>query len=292
MQRSDSSDELRQTIERARQALDEGRLAEARDGFRRAIESGARDSLTFFNLGLVEKLDRRWEASMHLNRLAAELDPRNVEAHWNLGVAASALRDWETARWAWQRLGFEVGTSGPPAADYGLTPIRLNATPDGEGEVVWARRIDPCRARIESVPLPESGHRFGDVVLHDVVPRGSRRRGDRSVSVFDELIRMDPSDLPTHEVEVAAPTGADLAALLDVAIERGSGVEDWSSISFICAECSLADAHRHEGNGAEPTWAPTRRVGLAGPRHPLDQLLRTWAGSAPGRGAGALRQLA
>ena len=275
-----------QAVEAARLALDEDRLDDAVEGFRRAIELGADDSVTWFNLGLSEKLRRNWAASANCNRRAAELDAVNAEAHWNLGVAATALRDWETARWAWQRLGFDVGNAGPPAVDWGTTPVRLNATQDGGGEVVWGRRIDPCRARIESVPLPDSGHRFGDVVLHDVVPRGDRRVGDRPFPVFDELIRMDPSDLATHEVTVTAPADDDVESLITAVHDAGLGAEDWSSISFICASCSLAAAHRHEPEAEEATWEPVRLLGLAGPSAEIERLRAAWVQGRPGREGG------
>jgi hypothetical protein len=251
---------------------------------------GIDDPATWFNLGLVEKLSRNWEESRDCNRTAATLDPTFVEAHWNLGVAATALRDWTTARSAWQALGVDMGESGEPTADFGLTPVRLNATPDGGGEVAWGRRIDPCRARLESVPLPESEHRFGDVVLHDVVPRGQRAYGSETRSVFDELIRMDPSDLPTHVVEVVAPTESDVNDLVTSFVEQDLGAEDWSSVQFVCAQCSLADAHRHEA-GAAPVWKPNRRIGLGAGHDRVTRLVESWVSGGIGRSASPPEQV-
>ena len=69
----------------------------------------------------------------------------------------------------WRRLGLDIEEGDAPIEDnFGITPVRLN--PDDRGEVVWARRIDPVRARIENVPYPESGFRRGDVEA----PRASR----------------------------------------------------------------------------------------------------------------------
>jgi hypothetical protein len=43
--------------------------------------------------------------------------------------------------------------------------VRLN--PQSSGEVVCGERLDPARLLILSVPLPESRHRFYDIVLND-----------------------------------------------------------------------------------------------------------------------------
>lgn len=276
-----TEDALREGYERfeaAREALGDGRLEEARAGFERAIELGWETTNAWFDLGLVHKFRRAWAESVRCNRRALELDASNEEAAWNLGVAATALRDWDVARSAWQRLGLDVGADGPPAADYGIGPVRLNATPDGEGEVVWGHRIDPCRMRLASVPLPESGHRWGDVVLHDVVPRGERRVGDRAFPVFDEIARMDPSPHVTHRAWVTATTESDLDALREAAEVAGLGVEDWTaSIRFVCVRCSLSSPHAHDASGAPVELVGRRELGMAGDRRTIEEVLERWA---------------
>jgi hypothetical protein len=275
-------------FERAREALDDGRLDEAETLFRRLIDGGGGTSpATWFNLGLVYKLRRDWQASVAANGVAVDLDPSNQEANWNMGVAATALRDWATARRAWAGIGLDVGPGdGPPEADFGLGPVRLNATSAGEGEVVWGRRIDPCRMRLESVPLPASGHRWGDVILHDVVPRGERLLNGKPRAVFDELIRMEPSPHATHEAEIEWATGADEAALHEVLAAEGLGGEDWSSsIRYICTQCSLSDAHTH-ASGEPPREVTVHRFALAGSTEAVRDALRRWVEGAAGRRAG------
>src|SRR5690606_14547387 len=103
--------------------------------------------------------------SLKHNRLAVELDPQDEASNWNLAIAATALRDWRTAREVWQRLGLKIDAGDTPIeADFGMTPVRLN--PDEKSEVVWARRIDPVRARLINIPCAESGACHGDVFLH------------------------------------------------------------------------------------------------------------------------------
>ena len=68
-------------------------------------------SAPWFNRGLLAKLQRRWAESLRLNRRAAELEPNDPPIWWNLGIAATALGEWNTAREAWGRYGIHV----PPA---------------------------------------------------------------------------------------------------------------------------------------------------------------------------------
>ena len=236
----------------------------------------------WFDLGLVHKLRREWAESVAANRRAAELG-RAKESFYNLGVAATAIRDWDSAMYAWHGLGLDVGPGPEPRADFGPCPVRLNA--DTDGEVVWGRRIDPCRMRLESVPLPESGHRWGDVVLHDVVPVGRRTLAGRSLPVFDELIRMDPSDAPTYESEVVAVSREDRDALGDSIAGAGLGFEDWTeSIEMLCAACSRGEGPHEEHRDVAPSaWKSGRRLGLAGDERALRAHLEDWSRQGRGR---------
>jgi tetratricopeptide (TPR) repeat protein len=275
--------EANEVFEAAGRALHESRLDEAEAGYRRALDLGLETPALWFNLGLVYKFRHEWQRAVEANRRCLELRPKGHEATWNLGVAATAVRDWATARSAWGDLGFPVGTTdGPPEADFGMTPIRLNATRDGEGEVVWGRRIDPCRARIESIPLASSGHRWHDVVLHDVVPRGERTIDGQTRSVFDELERMDPSTASTHVAELAWSEQDDEASLHDELSTRSLGGEDWSrTLRYICANCSLANAHVHDG--AEAPQLGVHEFALAGSTEAIVDALRAWASTGAGR---------
>ncbi len=136
-------------------ALEErGESARAEENYRRAIRWDRRWSVPWYNLGLLYKGQGNWPESLRHNRRAVELDSSDEAAWWNLGIAATALGEWREARAAWRACGIEIPEGdGPPDLDFGLVPIRLD--PAGCGEVVWCRRIDPARAVIRNVPLPE-----------------------------------------------------------------------------------------------------------------------------------------
>lgn len=103
--------------------------------------------------------------------------------------------------------------------DLGSAAVRLS--PEGEAEVVWGRRLDPARIEVLSIPLPSSGRRWGEVVLHDGVPNGERiTAAGPSYPVFDEIELWAPSPVPTWVVLLEAATEADRDALERLASDR------------------------------------------------------------------------
>lgn len=169
------------------QRLEElGEVDAAIDKYLSAIDCDPLKSESYYNIGLIYKYRGKWKESFEFNEKANEIDPTDEAARWNLAIAATALRNWTVARRAWKDNGLDLDDdSGPIEMDFGMTPVRLN--PDDDGEVVWATRIDPVRARIESIPLPESGYRYFDIVLHDGAAVGYREVGEMEYPVFNAL---------------------------------------------------------------------------------------------------------
>jgi tetratricopeptide (TPR) repeat protein len=236
----------------------------------------------WFNMALVHKSRRHWDQAMDCNERAAALGGGEGDpAWWNLGIAATALRRWDAARNAWQRFGIEIPAgTGELQLDLGHAPVRLD--PDGRAEVVWGRRIDPARVVVMNVPTPASGHRWGDVVLHDGAPNGERTAGGHVYGVFDELERWQPSPVPTLEVQVTLASAADAQALEDLFDQAGYAAQDWtSSIRRICRQCSEGrppDDHEHPA----PSPDAGCRFGLAAPLDQATRLLGEWAATQPG----------
>jgi hypothetical protein len=184
--------------------------------------------------------------------------------------------------------------------------VRLNPEPqqpgespvlvDGEAhatEVVWIDRLSPAHGVVLNVPTPASGHRFRDVVLHDGVPTGERRSGDRLVPVFDELALLERSPLPTLEVEVRGADDAGLEELVDAFEARGLGATEWArTVRVLCRACSEGapvDAAGHDHAPAGTTGG-LRRVALAATPDVAEELLARWA-SVPGRSHGPVVQV-
>lgn len=217
----------------------------------------------FYNMGLIHKYRGEWEQSFAFNTMAYELSPGDEASRWNLAITATALRRWSVARRAWRDNGLDVPDGeGPIMMELGLTPVRLH--PESSGEVVWAQRIDPVRARIISIPFPESGFRLHDVVLHDGAAVGARVVDGREYPVFNVLELFESSDLSTYVLELRASTADRIASLERVANDVGVTMEDWTAnVRSLCRQCSEGIPHDTHDHLPDPTWQVERRIGLA-----------------------------
>lgn len=215
-----------------------------------------------WNLAVACKHALRWSECLAACDRALGLDPSDAAGlHWNAGIAATALGRWRRARAAWREVGVDLDDSDAPIAmELGATPIRLDA--GGSPEVVWGRRIDPCRIVITSIPTPATGHGHGDLVLHDGEPRGRRQLGERSVAVFDALTRLERSPFATWQVEVEVADAAALTALTE-RFAANVEVEDWTAtLEHLCAACSLGEPHEHHDRG-DGSWQRCRTLAVA-----------------------------
>jgi TPR repeat len=256
---------------------DEGDDQRAEQKYLRAVDLDPSYREPWFNLGLVYKRRGDWAASARCNERAAELDPRPEQpAWWNLGIAATALRDWPVARRAWRSYGVALPEGeGPIELNFGPVPIRLN--PGGAEEVVWCRRIDPARAVIKSIPLPDSGHRFHDIVLHDGEPKGEREIAGRTVHVFNELERWQESSVPTVVAQLTCPTHADSEAVEELCAAAGLEMEDWTgNIEPLCKACSEGRPHEVHDHDGQKAWRALRWFGFAGELAQVGDVLERW----------------
>lgn len=229
-----------------------------------ALELDLARPTTHYNVGLIHKYRGAWRESLRYNRRAHELDPQDEASAWNLAIAATALRDWHTARRTWTALGIDVGDGdGPIERNFGRAPVRLN--PASDGEVVWGRRLDPVRTRIENVPYARSGFRHLDVVLHDGAPNGTRISNGREYAVFDVLELFEASAYHTYEARAVVADAAELKALEALCDSLGVGFEDWTrSVRVLCRACSEGRAHdHHDTEMTDPPWNPERHLAFA-----------------------------
>lgn len=257
--------------ERGREFAAKDRHAEAEHAYREAAAADPTWSVPWYNLGLMQKYRGIWDVSMECNLRATALNPSDEAAWWNLGIAATALGRWEEARRAWRACGISVPEGdGPIEMKLGHGPIRLAG-----GEVVWCTRIDPARAVLLNIPLPDSGHRWRDLVLHDGAANGHRKLRGVDVPVFDELDCLQRSIFTTFVVEVNAELAA-IDSLSEIADEMGGAAEDWSTNTMVlCKECSEGTpSHLHDvdhANAAHP------HVGLAARDEPhAREILSAW----------------
>jgi len=258
-----------------------GKTERAADSYRRAIRWDRGWSVPWFNLGLLFKRQGNWPESILHNERAVKLNTSDEGAWWNLGIAATALGEWHKARVAWQACGIDVPPGdGPLDLNLGPVPIRLN--PKGDAEVVWCKRIDPARGVILNVPLPESGHRCGDLLLHDGSREGSRVLKGVDVPVFNELALLQPSCFGRFIVRIDGLSAADSETLIERASSQQIEAEDWTSnVASLCQACSEGKVDHEREHVPEHSH---RRIGFAAPsemavREVIDPFLESLAGA-------------
>ncbi len=277
-----------------RQAYDsfeQGRLQEAAGLFDALLQLAPEHADYHYMQGLVHKYLRDWPTSLQHNLRALALREESDEAsHWNAGIAATALGDWAEARRQWQACGLQLPQGeGPLETDFGVIGIRLN--PWNQGETLFARRIDVVRARLLNVPLPQSGHSLGDLVLHDGARTGERLFNGEPVPVFNALARLSASPYRTYVAFVHCADANALEALL-ISEQHGlGGIEDWTeSIRTLCLRCSYGAAHTHaEHEASAPgAWQAERNLGVAADEPTAREVLEAWARQGAGRRLEAL----
>ncbi|HEU4851851.1 MAG TPA: tetratricopeptide repeat protein [Telluria sp.] len=251
----------RKLAEEAAALKDAGDIDGAIAKYREAIRFNPTDAW-LYNLALIHKYRGEWREAFDLNRRAYELDPEEEATRWNLGIAATALRDWTTAREMWTRCGMKLAAGdGPVDDDFGSTPVRLN--PDGDAEVVWARRLGPVRARITSVPLPESGFRYHDIVLHDGAAVGYRMSGEVEKPVFNVLELFEASTFGTWRLDVVAQSEQALDAMAELCSGHGIELDDWTGMRYLCRQCSEGHPHDEHDHDGDEVWEEERSIGAA-----------------------------
>lgn len=283
-----SSSDIDTLHERAHAAYDAGDLAEARAHFDTLLAMAPDAPDYHYMQGLVCKYLRDWPTSLRHNLRSIALRTETDEAsRWNAAIAATAIGDWAEARRQWADCGIDLPDAhGPIDASFGVASIRLNAW--GGGETLFGQRIDPVRARLINVPLPDSGYRYGDVVLHDGAATGQRRFHQSMVPVFNAMQRMQVSEFHTFAVFATCPRREDLDALVDARVPGIAFIEDWTdSITHYCLRCSYGTPHRHrdeDANAGADVWQPQRNLGVAAQsRHSVVKLLEAWKSKSAGR---------
>lgn len=289
-------------LDAANAAFDRGDLSAARPAFDALLSECPDSPRDHYMQGLTCKYLRDWRKSLAHNLRCIALYEAREEApgdapRWNAAIAATALGDWAEARRQWAACGIRIPDGeGPIEADFGVVSVRLN--PWGVAETLYARRVDPVRARLLNIPLPESGYRRGDIVLNDGASTGERRWGERWVPVLNALQRLQASEFRTFAAFVDCPAEADAEALLAMRVPGIDDVEDWTgSVVHYCLRCSYGAPHRHRGaDEAEAeaanqaaAWDVQRNFGIAAQsRRSAAKLLEAWAAKGAGRRIDAL----
>ncbi len=190
-------------------------------------------SVPFAFLSRTYRSRTEWKPTLHYCLKAVEHNAFDENLWETLGIAATALGEWETARYAWNQLGFHFKPSAEALhLDLGIVPVRLN--PSTQPEIVAARRIDPVRASIESIPQPSSGRRYKDLILVENRPNPTGASGQffmqsKKLPIHDELQLLKSSQWHTFSVLLYTPSQADVDTLANLCLEADLGFDNWSN---------------------------------------------------------------
>lgn len=219
------------------------------------------------------KNERQWKQLFKENH---NVSPETEAAWWNLGIAATVLKDWHKAREAWSKFGLDLElTNEEPRLNLSNAPIRLN--PNENAEVVWCKRIDPARALILNVPLASSGHRFGDLVLNDGAPVGYRISQGVEYPVFNELQLLEKSAYKTYSVTTYVNGQSDIDKLKELCKDVEVELEDWSTVRTLCRKCSEGIPHEDHDQDLNEQENRERHLGFAAlTREPIIKILADW----------------
>lgn len=214
-----------------------------------------------YNLGLIYKYQCNWEQSYIYIKRATELSDEEA-AWWNLGIAATALGKWKIAKQAWNKsnLNYTVDDDEPDLV-LGSIPVRID--PHGKAEVVWCKRIDPARVLIENIPLPTSNHRYHDLALNDGAPIGYRMLNGREYPVLNELQIIRKSPFKTFSCVIETDEQASVDKLLNICETIDVEAEDWSTIRYLCKQCSEGKVHELHDHDLKKEDKSERYIGFA-----------------------------
>jgi tetratricopeptide (TPR) repeat protein len=265
-------------LELAMEASDQGDNDKAIGLYEQILAREEAWSTPHYNLGLIYKYRREWEKSFYHNTRAVELDPENQGAQWNLGIAATMLKQWKVARTCWNVFGTNYEIVDEDTAGYvGVASIRIN--PHDEAETVWATRICPTRAQINNIPFPESGHGFQDVVLNDGAPKGQRMLDGRKYSVYDEIEHLERSAYQTFSIKCKADPqrDPDFLNLRDRCHHVQIAMEDWTTVEWLCQQCSEGIPHEKHDEKIKHVSEERHLAFAALSQEALDSILHGWA---------------
>lgn len=187
-------------------------------------------SAPFAFLGRMYRSRQEWKPTFHYCLRAVEHNPFDENLWETLGLSATAIGEWETARYAWNQLGFHFKKSDEELdLDLGVVPVRLN--PFTQPEIVAVRRIDPVRATIESIPQPSSGRRYKDLILMESKPNARLFHQNKKLPVHDELQLLKQSPWRTFTTLLHTDSLRDVDTLANLCLEAGLGFDNWSNAS-------------------------------------------------------------
>ena len=225
-------------------------------------------------LGRVYHERQEWKPCLHYYQRYVALRPRARDAWPYIGLAATALRQWRTARTAWNHLGHDLPlTARPPQLAPEIVGVRCKHR--GQREILWARRLDPVRAELLSLPQLPTSLNYGDTVLFDLDKVGERMLPGGRVPVHPFLEQTDTRFYRTHRVRLYTESAAPIERLQELCRAANLGFDNWSAATRQITGKGLTEYYGRELLQATEHILPL--VGIATRRpEQLEEVLEAW----------------
>ena len=217
------SEEIASLFERARQFESIGDIYNAVKLYKRIAKIAPEWLPPFIQLTGIYKARQEWKAALHFAKKVVALDPALQDGWWDLGIAAAATGKERLAKMVWQKFGEKTLRN---------TAVSLRLQHSGIFELVGAQVLDPVRAVITSIPHPDSGRRFRDLVLFDRQVTGIQVVNRRKLPVYNELGLLKSAHYLTFTCVLSNAGPEDIQLLENLCLEADLGFEIWSNAAW------------------------------------------------------------
>ncbi|MDD9931964.1 MAG: hypothetical protein OXT09_00095 [Myxococcales bacterium] len=202
----------------------------ALEAFEQALELDPERGAWWFNLGLLHKARRDFEAGLSANRRARELLGDDKGVLWNLAICATACGKGDAAAEAFRAMGHDarVNEAGMPYVE-GLPPAQVRVATIGSGlgpegqvpgnavalELLWVTPISPIHGVLSSATYRDASVDYGDLVLWDGLPVDVVEHEGRPVPRFPLLSVLRRGDEHRFRFVALQQEAGDVAAFGD-----------------------------------------------------------------------------
>lgn len=229
-------------------------------------------------LSSIYKYHNDWKAAFHYGQRAIEKGADKADMWRNFAIAATALKKWQIARNAWNKVGFQLKeVKNAPNFDMGMIPVRLRY--DNFHEIVWAKQIGPARAIIESIPDPVSDRNYGDLILIDFKVTGHRIVKGKKVPVYDELELIKRSHYRNYLVFLYDSQQNEVDLLDKLCWNKDLGFDNWSKLTELQLNKNLAYLPEYYNEDLDFDFDQTDvRIAVAAERiADVEEVMQAWA---------------
>ena len=241
---------------------------------KRAIKLDPDYAPPYLLLGRIYHERQEWKPCLYYHQQYIALKPRAREVWPYIGLAAAALGKWAVAREAWRHEGYALPDSDRPVR---LAPslIGIRCKHRGKQEILWARRLDPVRAELLSLPQLPLDLNYGDTLLFDLTAVGDRMLPKGRIAIHPYLARLERRFYTTYRVRLYTESAAPLDTLERLCSEAQLGFDNWSAATRQITGAGLTEYYGQELLQATEHIIPL--VGIAvRHREQLEEVLEAW----------------